>query len=287
MDPLQTVVFIDGRNFRYNLQAFRFHGAGGPDPDRYYRLDEKHFLWRDFFLGILAKFNEATGLTHRLMRVYWYSAESMRPFQVSDRLVNKVLNRYSTQFPDLTSDLVVRLARDWYAEERRYFEQTQEKVFENIQRNVDFLEFKYVGEYVVRPFDPYAFERNQDGTYRYLGTREGEKGVDVGIAVDMVSKMPNYDVGILVSGDADFIPAVRYLKDNLKLVYQFSLAQGIPPRITYLSPWLIGRVDCFQAYDELELLEQHLNRQASIPPAILQAIDERMEHLREIASGSP
>lgn len=280
MDTLRTVVFIDGRNFRYNLRAFRFHGIGDPVPDRYYRLDEKHFDWRDFFLGILQKFDQATGHAHRLVRAYWYSAESMRPFQVNDRLVDGLLSRYSGQFPDLTREAIIDLARNWYSEERRYFEQTKEKVFESIQRKVDFLEFKYVGEYVVRPFEPYQFHRDGDGNFRYLGTREGEKGVDVGIAVDMLSKMPNYESAILVSGDADFIPAVRYLKDNLKLVYQFSLAQGIPPRITYLSPWLIGRVDCFQAYDELELLEQYLNRQSGIPEPVLQAIDERTASLR-------
>ena len=64
------------------------------------------------------------------------------------------------------------------------------------------------------------------------------KGVDVGIAVDMMSKMAEYDAAILVSGDADFMPVVRYLKDHLRYVYQFSLALGIPPKIKNLSPWL-------------------------------------------------
>lgn len=281
---LRTVIFIDGRNFKYNLQAFRFHGTGDPDPRRFYRLDEKHFRWREFFGGVIEKFNRATGFTHRLLRVYWYGAESMRPFQVNDRLVQGLLDTYSANFPELTREGMIELAKEWYNAERRYFDHTRETVFENIQRNVDFLEFKYVGEYVVRPFDPYRFERRADGSLYYRGTREGEKGVDVGISVDMMSKMPNYDAAILVSGDADFIPLVRYLKDGLKHVYQFSLAQGIPPRINYLSPWLIGRVDCFQAYNELELLATYLNRQSGIPRAINLAIDDRIAQLQQLAA---
>lgn len=281
MPELRTVIFIDGRNFRYNLRAFRFHAD--PNPKRFYRLDEKHFLWRQFFVDVLRKFDSATTLTHRLVRVYWYSPESMRPFEVTDRLVQKVVDSYGEEFPDLTHEKTVAVAKEWYEEERRHFDQTRERVFENIQRKVDFLEFKYVGEYVVRPFAVYRLERKDDGSLLYRGTREGEKGVDVGISVDMMSKMPNYDVAVLVSGDADFIPVVRYLKDGLKQVYQFSLAQGIPPRITYLSPWLIGRVDCFQAYDELELLSTYLDRRSGIPAAVLVAIDERTKYLEGIA----
>ena len=75
-----------------------------------------------------------------------------------------------------------------------------------------------------------------------LGKRVGEKGVDIGIAVDMIAKMPNYDVAVIVSGDADFIPAVCHVKDHLRSVYQFSVAKGVPPSINYLSPWLKGTV---------------------------------------------
>jgi len=99
----------------------------------------------------------------------------------------------------------------------------------------------------------------------------------------MISKMDNYDVAILVSGDADFLPVVRYLKDALKNVYQFSISQGIPPEIKYLSPWLRGQVDMFQFFDELELLDVYLDRKSGIPPAILQCIDARIAELKEKA----
>jgi len=284
MESLRTVLFIDGRNFKYNLRAFRFIPLEG-DADRYYSLDEKHFLWQNFFSGIIEKFNNATSYKHRLIRVYWYNADTVRPFEVKHRLVQSILREYKDKlhhddFPDLTEEDILFLAREWYNRERENFYRAKEQIYEGIQRKTAFLEFKYTGEYVVKPFDVYAFNRREDGKFFYQGTREGEKGVDVGISVDMVAKMPNYDVAVLVSGDADFLPVVRYLKDNLKYVYQFSIAKGIPPSINYLSPWLIGVVDVFESLDELELLETYLNREYSFPPPILQAIDKRIEYLK-------
>lgn len=285
MEPLRTVMFIDGRNFKYNIGAFQFQSSEESDENknRSYRLDEKHFLWQDFFLGIIQKFNTATKHEHRLVRVYWYNAETMRPFEIREGLIQSILDDYRGKFTDLDREKIISLARDWYERERKNFERAKEQIYEGIQRRVDFLEFKYTGEYVIQPFKVYRFEKSDNGSYLYQGTREGEKGVDVGITVDMIAKMQNYDVAILVSGDADFLPVVRYVKDNLKYVYQFSIAKGIPPEIKYLSPWLIGRVDIFQFFDELELLTTYLNRKSGIPPAILRTIDDRINQLKEKA----
>ena len=115
-----------------------------------------------------------------------------------------------------------------------------------------------------------------------LGGRVGEKGVDVGIAVDMLAKAPEYDAGILISGDVDYMPAIAYIKDRLNYFYQFSLAKGIPPRIRHLSPWLRGVVDSFQSFDELKLLSEFLDRKSGIPPYILDEIDKRIEYLKSL-----
>jgi uncharacterized LabA/DUF88 family protein len=282
MEPLRTVMFIDGRNLKYNLAAFQFHSLGQEESEveRPYRLDEKHFLWQEFFLGVIKKFNTATGHEYRLIRTYWYNAEKIRPFEINKRQIEAILEANHDKFPDLTENEVIKLGQQWYEKERAIFERAKEQIYEGIQRKVAFLEFKYTGEYVVSPFKTYRLEKQPDGSYLYQGTREGEKGVDVGIAVDMIAKMNSFDVAILISGDADFIPLVCYVKDALKNVYQFSLAQGIPPAISYLSPWLRGQVDVFQYYDELELLETYLNRNSGIPPTILRVINERIDFLR-------
>lgn len=286
MSVLRTVIFIDGRNFRYNLRAFGFQPiVDDKSPKREpYRLDEKHFHWKTFFEGVITKFDEATKQQHRLIRAYWYTAETIRPFEISEWRIQEILDKYRKSYKELDRDLIIKLAKEWWEREHNYFENTKQKIFEGIQRKVDFLEFKYTGEYVVQPFQVYRLFKGKDESFVYLAQKKGEKGVDVGISVDMIAKMPNYDVAILVSGDADFRPVVQYVKDGLKCVYQFSISQGIPPEIKHLSPWLIGEVDMFQYYDELELLNQYLDRKCGIPPVILKCIDNRIEELKQKAA---
>ena len=57
--------------------------------------------------------------------------------------------------------------------------------------------------------------------------------MDTGIPVDMIAKMSsNYDVAILVSGDADFLPVVGYLKDNPQVRLSILSGQGRSPVYT-------------------------------------------------------
>lgn len=276
LGPLRTVVFVDGQNFKKNLQEYQFETDPELGP---YRLQERHFLWQEFFQGVVGWFQEHTGTPHRLVRVYWYNAETITPFNVYQSDVKRIVAQYREQFPTLTEQAVADLAEKWHRIERERFDKIR-GVFEDIQRRTEFLEFRFVGQYAVKPFVVYRLERRPDDSLFYQGTRVGERGVDVGIATDMIAKMPNYDVGVLVSGDYDFIPVVRHLKDSLRQVYQFSISKGIPPRITYLSPWLKGIVDAFGFFDEVEMLTRYLDRSSGIPQAILAAIDDHVESLQ-------
>jgi hypothetical protein len=103
----------------------------------------------------------------------------------------------------------------------------------------------------------------------------------------MISKMESFDVAVLVSGDSDFFPVLRYLKDNLKYVYHFSVGRGVGPETQYFSPMLRGIVDCFQGFDELELLSNYVNEHAGIPPAILDTINLRAAELERILEEEP
>ena len=279
---LRTVIFVDGQNFKSNLQEFSYRSSDISVRYPLYRLDEKHFDWTKFFLSVVDKFNDATHLDHVLIRAYWYTAETITPFpQARDQWIQKIIDDYGASFSELTHEFVSTLAREWWERERDIFQNTRSRIFENVQRQTDFLEFQYTGQYVVRPFDVYRIYRGYSDEIVYQGKRVGEKGVDVGIAVDMISKLQNYDAGILISGDADYIPAVLYIKNQLKNFYQFSLAKGIPPRIHHLSPWLRGVVDSFQSFNELEFIENYLNRPA-VPHYILDSIDSRLDELRDM-----
>ncbi len=58
--------------------------------------------------------------------------------------------------------------------------------------------------------------------------QEKEKGIDVMLAIDMVEKAikNNYDSVVLISGDADFNPALDLIKENGKAVFVASVFHG-------------------------------------------------------------
>lgn len=277
MAPLRTVVFVDGQNFRKNLQTFSFQTPGSQRP---FKLDEKHFRWREFFADMVAWFTDATGVPHRLLRAYWYNAEALTPFQASPRALAEACEECRQYVPSITQSEVLELAKDWHAKQHAWFYGSRRQMFEEIQRKTAFLEFKFVGQFRVESLTVRKLVQLPNHTYEYQGTQAGEKGVDIGIAVDMIAKMAHYDVAIIVSGDADFVPAVCYVKDSLRGVYQFSIAKGVPPSINYLSPWLKGIVDVFGYFDELTLLVSYLDRSSGIPPAVLTEVDNRLAELR-------
>jgi uncharacterized LabA/DUF88 family protein len=70
--------------------------------------------------------------------------------------------------------------------------------------------------------------------------REKSKQVDIQLSVDMLSNayLGNYDVAILISGDADFVPVVREVQRLGKYVYLWSFDSGLGPELKLAA-------DCF------------------------------------------
>ncbi|MDA8028181.1 MAG: NYN domain-containing protein [Nitrospiraceae bacterium] len=279
MDIQKTVIFIDGQNFKKDLQKYRFKAAGHNLPE--YRLDEKHFHWEEFFRQAILSISEQTRIPHRLLRVYWYNTQATTPLHRYDRAVRDIVDQYHDQFPDLLPSVVESLAQRWHQHQRDLLSRAKEEVFDDIQKRTSFLEFKYVGQLVLRPYKVKEIVRDRDreGSFLYQGTVEGEKGVDIGITIDMISKMAHYDAAVLISGDTDFVPLIQYLKDALKLVYSLSLSRGEPGQIQLFSPQIKNAVDYFHVVPEKEMLGRYLDRKSGIPPIILSEIDRRLEEL--------
>jgi uncharacterized LabA/DUF88 family protein len=88
-------------------------------------------------------------------------------------------------------------------------------------------------------------------------TSKKEKGIDVKIAVDMIRKLlieNEYEVCILISGDADFIPAMQTIKSSKKEVITASVYTGYSRelrdgrfRYFYLSPEDLNK-NCMKGY---------------------------------------
>jgi len=75
-----------------------------------------------------------------------------------------------------------------------------------------------------------------------------EKGVDTAIATDMIrlAWAGAYDVAVLVSSDADLVPAVQFLESKGVKVVQ----GGFPPSGSNLAKTCWGCVDLFKLRDE-------------------------------------
>lgn len=56
-----------------------------------------------------------------------------------------------------------------------------------------------------------------------------EKGLDTSLAVDLVALEANYDVAVIVSGDADAVPSIKHIKKIGKHVLAVEFISGSPP----------------------------------------------------------
>ena len=78
--------------------------------------------------------------------------------------------------------------------------------------------------------------------------RTGEKGIDTGLVTDLIMAAweDAYDTAVLVSSDADFIPAVRFIQTKGKRV----ISASFPPRGAELQR------ECWASVNLIALLEQ-------------------------------
>lgn len=259
-DYLKTVVFIDGENLYYNLKSFEFR----QEYEKPFHLLPQYVNWTKFFDALLHKLNEGSDFKHVLQRIYWYVVDRVSPYREPSpeklkRAVQECKKKGKLTSLDVADEEeeVKHLAKKWHDDLAETIRQRRDALHTAIQTHTDFLQFRYVGKLALDPFKVRRFE-SVESSYLYEGAIHSEKGIDVALAVDMVTLASDYDVAVLVSGDADFVPAVLEVKRRLKWVYQFSLAKGIPPRIYYLSADLKTYVDRFIYVDELEFLRDLL-----------------------------
>jgi uncharacterized LabA/DUF88 family protein len=87
---------------------------------------------------------------------------------------------------------------------------------------------------------PRVFSRGRDGR---------SKKVDVALSTDMLlhATRRHYDLAVLVTGDADFIPLVEAVQDEGNRVHVWALSNGLSPPLKIaadsfvcLDPFLLG-----------------------------------------------
>lgn len=102
--------------------------------------------------------------------------------------------------------------KDWYDRKRATLDGMKRFYF-GVRRDTDFIDIIDSAHWKV------------DFLHKVLA----EKGLDTAMAVDMVALQENYDVAIIISGDADNIPSIRYIKDHNKSVAVVEFLKGYPP----------------------------------------------------------
>lgn len=160
-------------------------------------FQEKDINWEALFRYILPP-------EHELIRAYWYQPARVAPFDFFPTELKRNCP------PEMDEEDYHRDREKWLREQENRLRHIQDTVYRRLQQENDFIEFCYAGILKINPY----YERFE------------ERGVDVAVGVDMVGKVEGYDAAVLVSGDVDLLPAIKYIKNKLKYVYQLVIKRG-------------------------------------------------------------
>ncbi len=165
-------------------------------------------------------------------RIYWYVVGKMDEwdlgdpkaehrlrarFEMNSRLKDGYVEDVCRRLPDLSPERGIDEAwrmcfaetRDWYDGKRKALER-KKRFYHGVQAATDFVEIRQEGHWKV------------DLLHHTLN----EKGLDTSLAVDMVALRDTYDVALLISGDADGIPGINYIKGQSKHVGVIEFRRG-------------------------------------------------------------
>jgi len=212
----RVVVLIDGQNLFYGLQHIG--------------LKERDISWTKLFISFLEPNDE-------LIRAYWFrpqriqdghlTAESIRNQIVYKKYNGCYSNYKSGNHSAIDTNTLVSIESDAREVERWLHEQKTR--FSNIEYNYDQLcldnsDIEIVKKGIVK-INPYQQEYN------------GEKGVDIALAVKMISLSVENKCNkiILISGDYDYAEAINYVKNNMTKVQIVKLHKGYPPKNKNMS----------------------------------------------------
>lgn len=224
---IRFAFFVDGSNL---FGCLRDMGLLVDDYQPFYRhiFDRAIEYWRDI-AGV------SEGCPAQLRRVYWYVIGSMDEWDLSDpnsqghlrdrfdadKDVTRIYMALAGQTlpgkpqPEIAKEawaMCFRDLKDWYGRKCETLEGML-RFQHAVRDSTDLIDIISCGHWKV------------DFVHRSLT----EKGLDSRLAVDMVALADNYDVALVLSGDADSIPSINYLKTRNKHVGAVEFISGYPP----------------------------------------------------------
>ncbi len=177
-------------------------------------------------------------------------------FELNPRLRDGYLEDVHRRIPDLSEarsldeawQFCFNETRDWYDGKKKALER-KKRFYHGVQAATDFVEIRQEGHWKVD----------------LLHHSITEKGLDVSLAVDMIALMNTYDAALLISGDADGIPGINYVKGQAKHVgvveFRRGAASDFPSKGT--SSRLKIAADFVVQIYEAELLRKNLAYRAT------------------------
>lgn len=211
----KVVVLIDGQNLFYSLKNLR--------------VLEREINWGNFLKCLLEKDDE-------LIRTYWF-----RPQKISDTYyttynirTHVLKTEFRAHYADFKRDVTlvppavmtgvdkrVKEVEDWIKAEKAKFASIE---YNYDQIGLDNGDIEFVKTGIVK-INPYIQE--------YIG----EKGVDISLAVKMISLSVDKkcDKVILISGDYDYSEAIKYVKNNMTKIHIVKFHNGYPPKNKNMS----------------------------------------------------
>lgn len=254
------VFFVDGSNL---FGSFKNMGIQVDNYTSFYKFvfEKTIDVWRE---GT----QSSVSVPVQLFRVNWYEVGSIDDWNLADPKVQVYLrDRFDndkevksifmklagTKKPGETQESVLAEAwalcfngfKDWYEQKRKVLT-GMHNFHHGVQTSSDFIDIIECGHWKVDFFRQVLTEKNIDTT----------------LAVHMLTMTQNYDVAVVLSGDADSIPSINYMKGQGKHVGAVEFLSGYPPekRGRSFSSKLKGAADFVVQIYEMELITKKIAR---------------------------
>lgn len=224
---MRFAIFVDGSNLFGSLKHLNMR-VDDYEPFFKFIFEKAVEVWKTSLHGGVLPPIE-------LRRVYWYVVGTIDDWDMSDPKVQAHLKESfehetdtkklfmaeaGKKLPGATQDKVALEAwslcfndfKAWYDRKRKLLDGML-RFYHGVRRDTDFIEIIDTAHWKVD----------------FFRKTVSEKGLDTAMAVDMAVLHENFDVAVLISGDADNIPSVRHIKTRNKRVAVVEFLKGYPP----------------------------------------------------------
>lgn len=222
-------LFVDGSNLFGILRGLEV------------QVEDYQSFYRYLFDQVVATWRETAAtselpLPARMVRVYWYVVGDLDNWDLDDPNTQTHLREQFERDEELQRFYLTEVTRPgnkapppqvaksqaWarcFEEIKRWYENKRatlakmKRFYYAVRSNTNHIDIAERGHWKV------------DILHRMVQ----EKGLDTSLAVDMIALLDNYDVAVVISGDADMIPSIELAKSRQKQVAVVEFQRGERP----------------------------------------------------------